>query len=152
MFAYAVREHLNNLCFSSSIIQYLVTIVVHVAHDGVCFSVCQSSHGVCKHEGWIGAIRKICKTLTGACIHVPYLTCKSKATKKKKNILKITKNHKTLKGFHPPAPPTLTHEKCTQPQPHSDTNCAHYAVFLTHTLQSHCTACQAAFLFVQSCL
>lgn len=93
------------------------------------FSVCQSSHGVCKHEGWIRAIRKMCKTLTGACIHVPYLTCKSKATKKKKHI----KNRKKLKGFHSPAPPTLTHEKCAQPQPHSDTNCAHYAVFLTHT-------------------
>lgn len=91
----------------------------------VCVSV--SPHMVC--AGMKVGLERLEKFVRHCC-HVPYLTCKSKATKKKKK--KHIENHKTLKGFHPPAPPTLTHEKCSQPQPHSDTNCAHYAVFLKH--------------------
>lgn len=144
----AVCEHLNNLCFSSSIIQYLVTIVVHVAHDGVCFSVrvCQSSHGVCRHEGWIRAIRKICKTLLSCALFD--MQKQSHKEKKKKSILKITKHWRDSILQHPLHSPT----KNAHSHNHTVTQTVHTMPSFSSTFQSHRTACQAAFLFVQSCL
>lgn len=74
---------------------------------------------VCIRAG-IRTIRKNCETLQG-CMHSH----------------KATSKHETLKAQswhhhqHKKSPRLFVRQKCARP--HSDTNCAHYALFLTHT-------------------
>lgn len=71
---------------------------------------------------------------------------KEKRKKKKKH----TENHgKKLKGFHSPAPPSVTHKDAYNHN-HTVAQTVHTMPSFSHTLQSHCTAFQAAFLLCKA--
>lgn len=69
--------------------------------------------------------------------------------KKKKTYWKSRKKPQTLKGFHSPAPPSVTHKDAYNHN-HTAAQTVHTMPSFSHTLQSHCTAFQAAFLLCKA--
>lgn len=102
-------------------------------------------------------LEKLVRHFKAACIHTHYLTCKSKARREHTHTENHTKaSNSILFLLSKPTPaaaqaePTkLTHKNAHN---HTLTQTVHTMPSFSHTLQSHCTAFQAAFLFVQSCL
>lgn len=80
------------------------------------------------------------------------LTCLNKEHHKEKKINKYWKSEKkpqTLKGFHSPAPSSVSHKDAYNHN-HTAAQTVRTMPSFSRTLQSHCTAFQAAFLLCKA--